>query len=164
MSWGLPWIGLVLGVWTLGLWLLRHVRRGTSDYARHQKFKSALPQWVKWLEFYSFALALAGYVILGTAGVFRLQAALNPGRQASDLSMVMIVLAIIIPAIVLAMLTTNLASWLIPAARKANIQAMSEAGDISLASLNRGLLAFAMIVVPICLIQGAVGIFEPWAR
>ncbi len=158
------WIFVVLAAWIAGFQLLRHFRSRTSSYANHQAFKSELAPWVKQLEFYSLAIALTAYVLLGCAGIAYLYRALHPQAQLSGLAAVLTMLAVAIPAVVLAMLTTNIISWMIPPARAANLQAMSGAGDISFASLNRGLLIFGLVVTPICVIQGLIGLFEPWSR
>jgi hypothetical protein len=158
------WIFLVLAMWGIGFLLLRHYRRKTAGYANHQVFKAALPSWVRQLEFYCLAIALAAYVLLGIAGVDYLYQGLHPHNRIAGLAAVLTILAVFIPALVLAMLTSNLVSWMIPPARTANLKAMSSVGSISFTSLNRGLLTFGLILAPICVIQALVGLFEPWTR
>jgi hypothetical protein len=154
---------LVPAVWLAGFVAFRRYRRRTRGFADNATFKSRLPQWVKQLEFYSFAVALSAYVTLSFIGLFRLHRALHPQTPPTDLATTMIAVACIFPAITLAMLTSNLISWAIPPARNANLAAMSGLDKVSFGSLNRGLLLFALVIVPICMVQGLVGAFEPWA-
>lgn len=158
------WTFVVLAAWVIGFELLRHYRRKTVGYANHQAFKASLPQWVKQLEFYVFAIALTGYVLSGVIGVFGLYHALHPRAPAAGLAVVLLTFAVMVPAVVLAMLTSNLVSWMIPAARAANLRAMAGIDNISFGSLNRGLLIFGLILAPICAIQALIGLLEPWTR
>ena len=158
------WVFLVLAAWVFGFQLVRHYRRKTAGYVNYQVFKARLPSWVKQLEFYCFAGGLTAYGLLGAFGVTRLYHVLHPHAEATGLAAVLTMLAVIFPAIAFAMLTANLISWMIPAARAANLQAMSGVANVSFGSLNRGLLLFALILTPVCVIQELIGLFEPWAR
>ena len=59
------------------------------------------------------------------------------------------------------LICANFVCWLIPPARRANLQAM-EGLDLSFWSLTRGLVLFGAVGVPIGLVLLALCIIAPW--
>lgn len=150
------WLGLAL--------VFRRLRRNTVGKAERDEFRARLPSWVARLESLSFIVIFAALSICGCVALFRLHSVLHGTSSATGLAMMMIVLAwefgILPPAMILA----NLVSWLIPPVRAANERANAGLPTASIANANKGLLVASAVVTPLCLIQGALGVFEPWAH
>lgn len=156
-------ITIVSAWYAMTVAFMRH-RRRTGASVRWQDYKSRLPSWVKSIE---SLIPLALWLPLLVASVLGLHAAyehLHPDARATPISIVLFALSSAIATCPVAMLIANQFSFLISPIRRENLRAMAEVGGLSFASANRGLALMALVIIPICAIQVAAALVEPWAR
>ena len=153
----------MLGALLLALWIFRRLRRRTRDYSQGQAFKGKLPTWVRKLEqsmWMTLLLLLGGASLTVFSAAHR---ALTPGRPVEGACAVFSVVGVGLIALPLAMLGANVVSWLLPPVRAANLRAM-EGLSVSFGALNRGLILFACVSVPLGVLDLVAATLEPWAR
>ena len=159
------WMLATLAVWLLAILVFKRIRRPTRGYAERTAFRTRLPGWVKQVEFYTWVMFFVAFTITSTLFFYDLSRSFHQERpltRPDDLATMLMSLASVIGSLPLAMLAANLVSWLVPALRAANAIASDGLTTTTFSGSNRGLLLMASVVVPLCVVQGLVGAFQPW--
>jgi hypothetical protein len=153
----------MLGLLLLALGVFRRLRRRTQSYSEGRTFKARLPPWVQTVEkvVWIAMLLLIGGVVLRS--FWAAHGVVMPGHPVKGASAVFSVMGAGLIAVPLAMLGANAVSWLLPPVRAANLRAM-DGLHVSFGDLNRGLVLFGCVSVPVGIIELVAAIFEPWAR
>ena len=99
--------------------------------------------------------AFSGFLAVHNALMWR-----QPVRGASA---VFSVTGVCLMALPLAMLAANGISWILPPVRAANLRAM-DGLRVSFGDINRGLILFGCVSVPVGVVDIVIAIFEPWAH
>ena len=146
----------------LSLLVFRRARRHTNDFSQTAAFKERLPQWVKQFE----AFVFCAFMVASVIGVSWLALHFGFATHGSPRSItgtvaIYFALGICLISLPIAALGANLLSWLVPPLRGANSQAMGGL-QVTFWSMNRGLLYFAAIAVPIGVVFLALASVSPW--
>jgi len=150
------WLGLAL--------VFRRLRRNTVGKAERDQFRSRLPPWVTGLELLNVVVILAGLSLAAFSVLFRLHATFHGSTPATGLTIMLIGVACAIGLMPPAMILANLLSWVIPPLRMANELANAGLPTTSFTGANKGLLVASAILAPLCILQAALGVVEPWAH
>jgi hypothetical protein len=156
------WSFGALVILLLGLMTFKRLRRRTSDFHQSAKFKGQLPGWVRQFEFLTMSASLFA-TFLAVSWLFIRFGEPSHGRSATGAAAVFLALGVGLISLPTALLSANLVSWLIPPVRAANERAM-EGLQVSFWSVNRGLLQFAAVSVPLGIALLALEVVAPWRR
>ena len=116
--------------------------------------RAKMPGWLNslqsltWLSLYMFVMFALMW------GIGRINDALHPGTYTPGLALAPVVIA----ALPLAMLLSNAIFWAIPYTRRIENRYAQGVPGLSFSEANIGLLKFALIVEPICLLVIAYGL------
>jgi uncharacterized BrkB/YihY/UPF0761 family membrane protein len=149
-----------LGVLFAAILLFRRVRRKALDYHQSRTARSRLPSRVRLIEktfLYSFV------IVIGLLIGFTFQKLENAGQKIAGATAIYVFFGSMIIAFPIGALLANLLSWLLPPLRKANEAAMSGT-QVSFVSVNRGLVKFSIISIPVGLVALIVAGVAPWAK
>jgi hypothetical protein len=156
---------LAVPIFWLGLALVaRRLRRNTVGKQERDRFRARAPSWLTSLEMINVIAILLVLSLGAFSALLRLHATLHGPSPATGLVIVLVGLACFIGGMPPAMILANLVSWMIPPLRAANEAANAGLPTASFAGANKGLLVASAIVLPLCLLQAALGVIEPWAR
>jgi hypothetical protein len=150
------WLGLAL--------VFRRLRRDTVGKAERDQFRTRLSPWVTGLEMLNVVVIFAGLSLVAFSVLLRLHATFHGSSPATGLAIMLIGVACAIGLLPPAMILANLVSWVIPPLRAANELANAGLPTTSFAGANNGLLVASAIVLPLCILQAALGVIEPWVR
>jgi hypothetical protein len=156
------WSFGALAALQLGLMAFKRLRRRTSDFHQSAKFKEQLPGWVRQFEFLTMSASLCAS-LLAVSWLFIHFVEPSHGRSPTGAAAVFLALGIGLISMPSALLSSNLVSWLIPPVRAANERAM-EGLQVSFWSMNRGLLQFAAVSVPLGIGLLALEVVAPWRQ
>ena len=109
---------------------------------------------------------VAGLLLIGGAvlrGFWSAHSVVMPGHPDKGATVVFSLAGAALIALPLSMLAANCVSWILPPVRAANLRAM-DGLNVSFGDLNRGLILFACVSVPVGVADLVVAVFEPWAR
>ena len=152
------WVFGVLGALILALSLFKRYRRRSGALTQATKVKNLLPGWVRQVETVVFAALLLG----GTLSVIWLLRLSFPQLlRVPGAGGVCVALGSVLPMIPLAMLGSNLVSWLTPPLRKANLAAMRGSG-ITFWTDNRDLVFAAIAAIIVSLLLFSLVLIAPW--
>ncbi len=157
------WSFGMLGALVVALQIFMRIRRRTKSHSDASLFKSQLPGWVLLMEkFVLYCLVLATGVVLCLAfnAVHR---HFSPGRPVSGATAIFATLGAGLVGLPIAALSANGISWMVPALRSANLHAMSGV-PVSFGQMNKGLMLFGAVSVPVGLIWLVLAVVEPWAH
>ena len=152
-------LGMLIGA----LFAFRRFRAGTTDYSETLKFKEQLPSWVSPFESLVWITILLGMGAGMFATYIGLRRDMGLAREFTGATALYAVVGTMLVALPIAGLCANGVSWAIPPVRRANLKAMSGV-EISLGSVNKGLLLFSAVSAPIGLVELGLALLEPWAR
>lgn len=147
--------------------LMRYLRyrRKNQTGQEWQIYKAKLPTWVKttemmfWIALW-LPVAFACIILLNM-----LYSVVHPTHTRADgVAGGLILMSSLFAALVPAMLLANVACWLLPPIRKANLAAMDGLATASFEQANMGLLKFGSVVIPVCVAVAVLGICAPWAK
>jgi len=122
-----------------------------------------MPTWLRLVEKAVFFGILGVLSLVFLAMCFVVYGKFHPlggFASATGLSDMLFAMSSIIVAAPLSFLLANTVSWLVPRMRAANLLAMGE--DYSFAMANRALVIMELCILPICVVQIGLGVWEPW--
>jgi hypothetical protein len=152
----------MLGVLLFANWVFRRRRRRTENYSEVQTFKARLPQWVQTVEKAAWVTLL---LLVGGAvfrGFWTSHSIVRPSHPLNGASAVFSVIGTGLIVLPIAMLGANGISFLLPPVRAANLRAM-EGLRLSWRDMNRALIHFGCVSVPVGGVLLLAAVFEPWA-
>jgi hypothetical protein len=155
--WSLGLLGALFAVLTA----FKRIRRRTVDFRETAEFKERLPAWVKQFEAIALCVLFGGGSV-GVAWLFYRVIGVGPRATVGAGGLYFAVGACLI-SIPMSALAANLLSWMLPPVRAANQKAMA-GSRISFWSMNRGLLGFGAISVPLGMVILALAAWTPWIR
>ena len=161
------WGAFVIALWVAALSIFQRYRRRSQGFAERAAFRAALPAWVSLFEMSIFISVFFGIIVtlmMLQSGLYRHLNSAGGAHNPSGFSSLLIVMAIGTVSVLFAMLFANFISWIIPPVRRANQRAAQRLSTMSFAQANSGPLKFGAVIVPVCILQGLIGLIEPWGR
>jgi hypothetical protein len=159
----LIWSFGMLGSQVVALQAFRRIRRKTSGFQEVRAYKGELPRWVVLFEKVTLYVLVLGFGASVFSAYVAVHAAARPGHPIAGATAIFAVLGAAMVAVPIAALGANGISWMLPPVRSANLHAMSGL-HVSFAGMNKGLLLFGAVSVPLGCIELALAVVEPWAR
>jgi hypothetical protein len=152
------WAFGLLAILLLSLVVFQRVRGRTRDFEETMTFKERLPGWVRAFE----SITLCSLIVAATVGAMWGTFQLVPDmKRAVGVVAIYGVMGSLLVSVPVACLAANLVSWLIPPVRTANSRAMLGL-RISFLSVNRGLLWFGGVSIPLGVALIAIAAIAPW--
>jgi hypothetical protein len=146
-------------LWLAAFWFSRY-RRKLPVYAEWKIAKSRLPIWVRICEGLIVVLGWAAafpVLFLGQYGLHRIR---HPDHPSDDIFLLMLMVAAV-AAVVPALLLANIASWLLPATRRANRSAFTGLPTVSYQLAIREIFSFGLGVFILCSTFAFIAAWRP---
>lgn len=146
-------------LWKAYFNFMRWFRQRSPEARERTLFKQRMPGWLKQIEMLLWVTFWLGLFFVLFYGLLGLNQLVHPAaRKPSEIAGYIFLFSSLFAALAPAMLTANLVSWLVPAMRRANEQAMTGLPAASFQEANLGLIKVGGILVPLCLATAILGV------